>query len=118
MVLAEQSTPLNSVPTRFHPATPLSAADDINGVCIVPPEGYELHSEWTLGRPGQPGVRLRAAVVLTRGDTVSLFARSWSGELCLEPERGGPLPAAVREIAIWSSGPIVARRITWRSTHK
>ena len=83
VVLAEGSTPLGRAPTRFRPATPLPAADDINGVCVLPPVGHELHTEWTLGLPGRPGVRVRAAAVLTTGDTVPLYARSWSDELCL-----------------------------------
>ena len=111
-------TELSATPVTLTPATPLSATDDENGICLLPPAGYDLHTEWTLGLPGEPGVGIRGAALLTNGDTVALNARSWSGELCLGREGHGPWPAPAREVRVWSSGPITVQGITWVSTHK
>ena len=118
VVLADTAVHLTGTPTVFRPTAPLRATDDINGVCVAPAEGDTLNDDWTLPGAGGRAVKLQAEAVLADSSIVRLSSTSWSGELCLHPDSAGPLPHGVRELRIWASGPIVARRTTWVSTHK
>ena len=118
VVLADTAVRLNGTPTVFRPNAPLRARDDINGVCVTPVEGDTLNDDWTLPGTGGRAVKLQAEVVLADSSVVPLRSAAWSGDFCLHPDSAGPLADRVREIRIWASGPIVARRTTWISTHK
>lgn len=118
VVLADTAVQLGVDPTLFRPEAPLPSADDVNGVCVTPPAGDTLNDNWTLPGVNREAVKLRAEAVLMDQSVVELPSTAWMGELCLEPARQGPLAGGVREVRIWASGPIVARRITWISTHK
>lgn len=118
VVLADSLVQFDTAATTFRPPEPLNAADDENGICILARTGDTLNVDWTLpGTTGAP-VALRAEALLTDGSSVALRPTAWMDGLCLHPARQGPWASAVREVRVWASGPIVAERVTWISTHK
>src|SRR5688500_11941394 len=112
VVLADTAVQLTRTPAVFRPTTPLRATADANGVCVTLAEGDTLNDDWTLPGVDRRAVKLQAEAVLADSSVVALRSTAWSGELCLHPDSAGPLGGEVREIRIWASGPIVARRTT------
>jgi len=104
----------------IQPASPLSANDDENMVCVQLIAGDTLRDDWAIAVRGGEPARLHAELTLVNGDVVPLPMESMLGaaQYCLGPRIGGPLRDAVREARVWSSAPITVAGIEWVSTHK